>query len=194
MSRQIHLGLFMLGTGNHVAGWRMPGAHDSFQNLQQCIEVARIAERGKFDLLFAGDGYGAQPSQHPSYTVRLDPVPMFAAIATATTHIGLGATASTTYNDPYTIARSFASLDHISNGRAGWNAVTTAHRASGQHFGRQHPDHEKRYEIAAEFIAVVKELWDCWDDDAIQANHETGVYIDWSKVHPLNHHGAHFDV
>ena len=194
MTRQIHLGVFMLGTGNHVAGWRMPGAHDSFQNLRQCIEVARIAERGKFDLLFAGDGYGALPSQHPSYTVRLDPLPMFAAIATATTHIGLGATASTTYNDPYTIARMFASLDHISEGRAGWNAVTTAHRASGQHFGRQHPEHEKRYEIAAEFIEVVKKLWDCWDDDAIVRNHETGMFIDWSRVHPLKHHGTHFDV
>src|SRR5262249_19454805 len=142
MTRQIHLGLFMQGTGNHVAGWRMPGAYDSYQSLDVCLSLARTAERGKFDLLFSGDGYGVRPGAHPSQIAPLQPILMFSAIAAATTHVGLGATASTTYNDPYSVARAFATLDHISKGRAAWNAVTTAAAHAGQVFGRAHPDHE----------------------------------------------------
>jgi FMN-dependent oxidoreductase (nitrilotriacetate monooxygenase family) len=194
MTRQIHLGLFMQGTGNHIAGWRMPGAYDSYQSIDVCLSLARIAERGKFDLLFSGDGYGARPGGHPSSSARLQPILMFCAIAMATTHVGLGATASTTYNDPYSVARAFATLDHISKGRAAWNAVTTAQGAAGLVFGREHPKHEERYAVATEFITVVKQLWDCWEDDAIPADRETGVYIDWTKVHPLKHKGDFFDI
>jgi FMN-dependent oxidoreductase (nitrilotriacetate monooxygenase family) len=194
MDRSIHFGVFVLGTGNHTAGWRYPGADDSFQDLAVVQRIAAIAERGLFDLLFVGDGLAANLGNHPSYTVRLEPLTMLAAIAMSTKHVGLGATMSTTYSDPFTVARVFSSLDHISGGRAAWNAVTTASSASGGNFGRVHPDHEQRYAIAEEFIEVVRGLWDCWDDDAIVKDRESGRYIDTSKVRSLNHQGKFFSV
>jgi len=194
MAREIHLGLFVLGTGNHIAGWRHPGASTSFQSLAVSQEIARIAERGKFDLLFLGDGLSVRPNSHPSYTVRLEPISLLSALAVTTTHIGLGATASTTYGQPYNVARAFNSLDHLSGGRAAWNAVTTAAAEAGGNFGRQHPSHDQRYAIAEEFVDIVRGLWDCWDDDAIAADRATGLYVDWTKVRPLNHEGTHFSV
>ncbi|MFS2153376.1 LLM class flavin-dependent oxidoreductase [Rhizobium sp. Rhizsp42] len=194
MTRKIHFGLFLLGTGSHVAGWRMPGAIDSFQNIDQVRTIAQEAERGLFDLIFMGDNLHADPAAHPSYTARLEPLTLLSAIAGATKHIGLGATVSTTYSDPFTVARVFASLDHLSGGRAAWNAVTTANPTAAANFGTIHPDHAKRYEIAEEFLTVVRGLWDCWADDAIVADRETGLYIDPAKVRSLDHEGAHFKV
>ncbi|MDM9648298.1 LLM class flavin-dependent oxidoreductase [Rhizobium sp. S163] len=194
MTRKIHFGLFLLGTGSHVAGWRMPGAIDSFQNIDQVRAIAQDAERGLFDLIFMGDNLHADPAAHPSYTARLEPLTLLSAIAGATKHIGLGATVSTTYSDPFTVARVFASLDHLSGGRAAWNAVTTANPTAAANFGTIHPDHAKRYEIAEEFLTVVRGLWDCWADDAIAADRETGLYIDPAKVRCLDHEGAHFKV
>ncbi len=194
MTRKIHFGLFLLGTGSHVAGWRVPGAVDSFQDIEMVRQIAAEAERGLFDLIFMGDNLNADPAAHPSYTARLEPLTLLSAVAGATRHIGLGATVSTTYSDPFTVARLFASLDHISGGRAAWNAVTTANPAAAANFGTIHPDHSKRYEIAEEFLAVVRGLWDCWADDAIVADRETGIYIDPAKVRPLDHEGAHFKV
>jgi FMN-dependent oxidoreductase (nitrilotriacetate monooxygenase family) len=194
MKRQMHLGLFILGTGSHVAGWRYPGAMTSFQDYTAVYEIARIAERGRFDLIFMGDNLYADPAAHPSYTVRLEPLTMLAALAVGTTHVGLGATVSTTYSDPWTVARAFASLDHISKGRAAWNAVTTASGAGAANFGTQHPDHARRYERAAEFVDVVKGLWDCWADDALIADRKSGIYIDATRLRPLGHVGAFFKV
>ncbi|SON56809.1 Nitrilotriacetate monooxygenase component A [Hartmannibacter diazotrophicus] len=194
MPRQMHLGLFILGTGSHIAGWRYPGAVKSFQDFSAVADIARTAERGKFDLIFMGDNLNADPAAHPSYTLRLEPLTMLAAVATATKHIGLGATVSTTYSDPFSVARVFASLDHISGGRAAWNAVTTANPAAAANFGTVHPDHARRYEMAGEFIDVVTGLWDCWEDDAVVADVESGVYIDPAKVHSLDHEGAFFKV
>ncbi len=194
MTRKIHFGLFLLGTGSHVAGWRMPGAVDSFQNIDQVRAIAQEAERGLFDLIFMGDNLHADPAAHPSYTARLEPLTLLSAVAGATKHIGLGATVSTTYSDPFTVARVFASLDHLSGGRAAWNAVTTANPTAAANFGTIHPDHAKRYEIAEEFLTVVRGLWDCWADDAIVADRETGLYIDPAKVRCLDHAGAHFKV
>jgi len=194
MTRKIHFGLFLLGTGSHVAGWRVPGAMDSFQDIDMVREIAVEAERGLFDLIFMGDNLHADPAAHPSYTARLEPLTLLAAIAGATKHIGLGATMSTTYSDPFTVARVFASLDHLSGGRAAWNAVTTANPTAAANFGTVHPDHSKRYEIAEEFLTVVRGLWDCWADDAITADRETGVYIDPAKVRMLDHEGTHFKV
>jgi FMN-dependent oxidoreductase (nitrilotriacetate monooxygenase family) len=194
MTRKIHFGLFLLGTGSHVAGWRMPGAIDSFQNIDQVRTIAQEAERGLFDLIFMGDNLHADPAAHPSYTARLEPLTLLSAIAGATKHIGLGATVSTTYSDPFTVARVFASLDHLSGGRAAWNAVTTANPTAAANFGTIHPDHAKRYEIAEEFLTVVRGLWDCWADDAVVADRETGLYIDPAKVRCLDHDGAHFTV
>jgi FMN-dependent oxidoreductase (nitrilotriacetate monooxygenase family) len=194
MSRQMHLGLFLLGTGSHVAGWRMPGAVASFQDIDAVQRIAATAERACFDMIFMGDNLYADPATHPSYTARLEPLTMLAAVAATTRHIGLGATMSTTYSDPFTVARAFASLDHVSHGRAAWNAVTGANPAAAANFGRLHPDHAKRYEIAAEFVSVVRKLWDGWDDDAIVADRTTGRYIDPSRVHAIDHHGPHFTV
>lgn len=194
MTRKMHFGLFLLATGSHVAGWRMPGAMDSFQDIDLVRRIAVEAERGLFDLIFMGDNLYADPAAHPSYTVRLEPLTLLSAIAGATTHIGLGATVSTTYSDPFTVARAFASLDHLSAGRAAWNAVTTANPVTAANFTTAHPDHSKRYEIAEEFLTVVRGLWDCWADDAVVADRETGVYIDAAKVRPLDHDGTHFKV
>ncbi len=194
MTRQMHLGLFLLGTGSHTAGWRHPGAVDSFQDFAAIRQIGATAERGLFDLVFMGDNLNADPKAHPSYTLRLEPLTMLAALSTATRHIGLGATVSTTYSDPFTVARAFASLDHISGGRAAWNAVTTSNAAVGANFGTVHPDHARRYEMAGEFVDVVKALWDGWDDDALVADRAGGLYLDPAKVHPIDHEGAFFKV
>ncbi|WP_431284978.1 LLM class flavin-dependent oxidoreductase [Humitalea sp. 24SJ18S-53] len=192
--RQMHLGVFVLGTGNHIAGWRYPGAADSFQSLPVIQEIARIAERGKFDLLFLGDSLVAGVNDHPSFTARFEPLTMLAALAATTTHVGLGATSSTTYGEPLLVARAFASLDHLSGGRAAWNAVTSSGPKAAANFGREHPRHDARYEVAEEFVDVVRGLWDCWDDGAIVADRQTGQYIDPDKVRPLDHEGRFFRV
>ncbi|MGX7706594.1 LLM class flavin-dependent oxidoreductase [Methylobacterium sp. Gmos1] len=194
MTRRMHLGLFLLGTGSHVAGWRMPGAVDSFQDFSAIAEIARTAERGCFDLIFIGDNLYADPAAHPSYTLRLEPLTLLAALAPLTRHIGLGATVSTTYSDPFTVARAFASLDHISGGRAAWNAVTTASPATAANFGTVHPDHARRYERAGEFLDVVAGLWDGWADDALVADRDSGLYIDPSRLRALDHDGPFFKV
>ncbi len=194
MSRQMHLGVFVLGTGNHIAGWRWPGAFDTFESLAVVQAIARTAERGRFDLLFLGDGLSADPGAHPSFTTRLEPITMLAALAASTTHVGLGATSSTTYNEPFTVARAFASLDHISGGRAAWNAVTSSNPDGASNFGRQHPPHGERYQVAEEFVDVVCGLWDGWEDGAVVADRATGEYIDPAKVHRLNHAGRYFTV
>jgi FMN-dependent oxidoreductase (nitrilotriacetate monooxygenase family) len=194
MPRSIHFGVFLLGTGNHTAGWRYPGADQTFLDIKALQRVAAIAERGLFDFLFLGDGLAANLRNHPSYTCRLEPLTLLSALAMTTTHVGLAATMSTTYSDPYTVARMFASLDHISGGRAAWNAVTTSASAAGGNFGRTHPDHELRYEIADEFINVVRGLWDCWSDAAIIADRKSGKFFDESQVRPLDHAGPRFSV
>jgi len=192
--RQMHLGLFILGTGSHIAGWRWPGAVTDFSDLAAIQQIARTAERGRFDLIFMGDNLYADPDSHPSYTLRLEPLTMMAALATTTKHIGLGATASTTYGDPWSTARAFASLDHISGGRAAWNAVTTTNPAAGANFDKALPGHAERYERAEEFIEVVLKLWDAWDDDALVADRATGVYLDPAKLRAIDHAGRHFRV
>ncbi|SDB68888.1 LLM class flavin-dependent oxidoreductase [Belnapia rosea] len=192
--RQMHLGVFVLGTGNHIAGWRYPGAAQSFEDLGVVQEIGRIAERGKFDLIFLGDNLASEPGMHPSFAARFEPLTMLAALAATTTHVGLGATASTTYNEPYNVARAFASLDHLSGGRAAWNAVTSSGEKAADNFGRIHPEHDARYEVAEEFVDVVRGLWDCWDDGAVIRDHATGRYIDPAKVKPLDHEGRFFRV
>ena len=194
MPRSIHFGVFVLGTGNHTAGWRYPGADKTFLDIRTLQRMAATAERGLFDFLFLGDGLAANLRNHPSYACRLEPLTLLSALAMTTTHVGLAATMSTTYSDPYTVARIFASLDHISGGRAAWNAVTTSASAAGGNFGRAHPNHELRYEIAEEFINVARGLWDCWSDKAIIADLKTGKFFDESQVKPLNHQGPHFSV
>lgn len=194
MSRQIRFGLFLLGTGSHISGWRMPGAIDGFESIAEITAICREAERGLFDLIFMGDNLNADPSAHPSYCSRLEPMTMLSAVAMGTKHVGLGATSSTTYGDPWTLARAFASLDHISGGRAAWNSVTTSNPQAAANFGTTHPDHARRYEMSAEFIDVVKKLWDAWGDGALVKDAESGTYFDAGKIHSIDHEGTFFKV
>jgi len=193
--RQMHVGVFVLGTGNHSAGWRYEGAATSNNELAVIEEIGRIAERGRFDLLFISDGLVMDPGDHPSFLCRFEPTTLISVLSASTRHIGLGATVSTSFNEPYNVARIFASIDHISQGRAAWNVVTSAQVRAALNFSRdQHMEHELRYEVAQEFVDVVKGLWDCWDDGAIVADKTTGQYIDPAKVRPLDHKGRFFQV
>ncbi len=193
--RQMHLGVFVLGTGNHSAGWRYEGAATSNNQLPVIQEIARIAEAGRFDLLFISDGLVMDPGDHPSFLCRFEPTTLISVLSASTSHIGLGATVSTSFNEPYNVARIFASIDHISQGRAAWNVVTSSQPRAALNFSRErHMEHELRYEVANEFVDVVKGLWDCWDDDAIVADKATGRYIDAAKVRPLDHQGRFFQV
>jgi N-acetyl-S-(2-succino)cysteine monooxygenase len=193
--RQMHMGVFVLGTGNHQAGWRYEGAATSHMELPVIQEIARIAERGKFDLVFISDSMVMDPTDHPSFLCRFEPTTLITALAMCTTHVGLGATVSTSFNEPFNVARTFGSIDHISGGRAAWNVVTTSNPKAAQNYSREeHLEHELRYARAQEFVDIVKGLWDCWEDDAIVADKATGRYVDADKVRPLNHKGRFFQV
>ena len=161
--RQMHLGVFVLGTGNHIAGWRTEGAFTTHMELPVMQEIARIAERGKFDLLFVSDGLVMDPGDLPSFLCRFEPTTLISVLSACTSHIGLGATVSTSFSEPYNVARTFASIDHISGGRAAWNVVTSSQPKAALNFSRDnHLEHELRYERAQEFVDVVMGLWDCW--------------------------------
>ena len=196
------LGAFVHETGQHVAGWRHPGAYrDAGSSFAQIMATAQTAERGLFDLFFLADSsavslVGTPGSQgRMSKVVKFEPITLLSALAAVTSRIGLVATASSTYNDPYLLARQFASLDQISGGRAGWNLVTSNNEAEALNHSRDaHLAHADRYDRAIEFAAVVQGLWDSWDDDAFQRDAETGVFFDPAKVHPLHHRGEHFQV
>ena len=196
------LGMFLEGTGHHVAAWRDPDVDPhGRQSLQHYLDIARLAERGKFDLLFMADTnatFGAddvRPWTRTTAASRLEPITLLGAIAAVTERIGLVATATTTYFEPFHVARFFASLDQISGGRAGWNLVTSLAIAEAYNFGREtHPHHGDRYARAREFAKVVLGLWDSWEDGAVIADQESGLYLDRAKLHFLNHTGRHFSV
>jgi len=193
--RQMHLGVFVLGTGNHIAGWRQPGAFTTHMELSAMQEIARIAERGKFDLVFISDSMVMEPTDHPSFMCRFEPTSLITIMSACTRHVGLGATVSTSFSEPFNVARMFGSIDHISDGRAAWNVVTSSNAKAALNFNlEEQPEHEFRYERANEFVDVVRGLWDCWDDGAILADRSTGRYIDASKVRSLNHAGKFFRV
>jgi FMN-dependent oxidoreductase (nitrilotriacetate monooxygenase family) len=193
--RQMHMGVFVLGTGNHTAGWRYEGAAASHIELPVIQEIAGIAERGKFDLLFISDAMVMDPSDHPSFMCRFEPTTLISVLSACTTHIGLGATVSTSFAEPFNVARVFSSIDHMSGGRAAWNVVTSSNPKAALNFNREeHLEHELRYQRANEFVDVVTGLWDCWDDGAIVADKTTGRFIDEDKVHALDHKGRFFQV
>ncbi|MGR9089069.1 MAG: LLM class flavin-dependent oxidoreductase [Gammaproteobacteria bacterium] len=200
-ARQMRLGAFMRPVSIHTAAWRYPGAYaDANFNFAHYQQFIATLERGCFDAFFMADHLAVmnmpEAALKRSATVTsFDPMTLLPALAVTTKHIGLIATASTTYNDPYHIARKFASLDHISNGRAGWNVVTSANPNEAKNFGfEEHMPHDERYRRAREFYDVVTGLWDSWDDDAFVRDQASGIYFDPAKLHVLDHHGEYLDV
>jgi FMN-dependent oxidoreductase (nitrilotriacetate monooxygenase family) len=179
-----------------MASWRHPHAiADATINLDYFKTLTRRAEAAKFDFAFFGDGLYISEKSHPNFLNRFEPLTLLAALAMVTTHIGLAATLSTTYSDPYTVARQFASIDHLSNGRAGWNIVTSPLEGSALNYSKPaHPEHDLRYRMADEFLDVTKGLWDSWEDDAFIRNKAAGVFFDAAKMHRLNHKGEFFSV
>lgn len=193
--REMHFGVFVLGTGNHSAGWRYDGAATSNNQLSVIQEIAFHAERGKFDFLFVSDGLAMDPGDHPSFACRFEPTTLISVLSQHTTRLGLGATVSTTFGQPYHVARTFSSIDHLSRGRAAWNVVTSSAPKAALNFSREaHMEHDLRYQLAEEFVDIVKGLWDCWDDDAVVADKATGQFLDATKIHTLDHRGRFFQV
>lgn len=199
--RQLHLGAFMRPVGIHTAWWRYPGGYpDANFNFQHLKRFAQTLERGCFDAFFMADHLALlnmpMAALKRSATVTsFDPLTLLPALAVVTEHIGLIATASTTFNEPYHIARKFASLDHVSGGRAGWNLVTTSNPEAALNFGlEEHVEHGERYRRAREFFDVVTGLWDSWADDAFIADVESGVFFDPERLHVLNYKGEFFSV
>ncbi|MFC6792200.1 LLM class flavin-dependent oxidoreductase [Methylobacterium komagatae] len=194
--RQLHLNVNLLHSGVYPSAWRLPESRpDAFIDIDHFVRVARIAERGKLDAIFLAD----TPAINDRIDYRpfnaLEPTVVLAAVAAATSHVGLVATASTTYNEPYNLARRFASLDLVSRGRAGWNVVTTADAAAGRNFGfAGASEHGARYARAREFTDLVHALWDSWEDDAFVGDKSSGRFVDTAKVHAIDHRGAHYTV
>ncbi|WP_425859878.1 LLM class flavin-dependent oxidoreductase [Arthrobacter sp. TWP1-1] len=194
--RQLHLNAFIHGTGHHEASWRHRDVDPRAElSLEHYLTIARTAERGKLDSLFLADGLAISSNIEFNAYSSFEPLTLLSALATATERIGLIATASTTYNQPYSLARALASVDRISGGRAGWNIVTSAGQGEAKNFNlADRPAHAARYERAHEFLDTAKELWDSWADDAVVADQETGRYSDPERIHQIDHEGKHFQV
>jgi FMN-dependent oxidoreductase (nitrilotriacetate monooxygenase family) len=204
VKKKLHIGMSIRGLGYHPAAWRHPDVPaDGTLRFDHYARSAQAAERGKCDLIFFADGIGIRERDIPRGSLvrsgyelaELEPMTLLPALAVVTKRIGLVTTASTTYNEPYNIARKFATLDLISNGRAGWNVVTSWSEAEAKNFNReQHVDYDTRYARAAEFVDVVKGLWDSWERDAFLFNKASGEFYDESKMHALEHKGRFFNV
>jgi FMN-dependent oxidoreductase (nitrilotriacetate monooxygenase family) len=195
-TKQLHFNAFLMSCGHHEAAWRLPES-DPFANLDlgHWTKLAQLAERGTFDSVFLADAPALWGNAAHRPGGALEPTLLLTALAGVTSHIGLIATASTTYNDPFNLARRFASLDHISGGRAGWNIVTTATQAAAQNFGLDEvPGHRERYQRAAEFVDVSVALWDSWEDGAEIGDKAAGRYVDPARIHPVDFAGEYFRV
>ena len=195
-TRQLHLGAILEGVGTDQTSWRDPGLPgDASVDIGWYIENARAAEAAKFDLVFIVDSPFITPDTAPHFLNRLEPLTLLSAIAVSTAKIGLVGTLTTSYWEPYNVARQFGSLDHISKGRAGWNVVTTGLEGAARNYGREeHFDHKVRYARAREFVEVVQGLWDSYEDDAFPRDKTAGAFLDKAKQHVLNHKGEHFSV
>lgn len=200
--KQLRLGAFLMSSGHHLAAWRYPDAKaDGGLSFEHFKQVAQTAERGKFDIIFFADGVAVRDRgninalSRAGHVAHFEPLTLLSALSVVTERIGLAATVSTTYNEPFHLARKFASLDYLSGGRAAWNLVTSATNAEAQNFNlEKHPDHSPRYQRAREFVEVVTKLWDSWEDDAFLRDKESGVYFDPDKLHVPNHKGEFFSV
>ena len=201
--RSMNLAVFLTSCGNyHHLGWRHPEAWvDGSTNIKRWVEMAGIAERAKLDMLFIADqiaivgGEELSAIENSSKVNRFEPMTLLSALTAHTQNIGLAGTCATSYSEPYTVARMFASLDHLSGGRAGWNCVTGGQKEEAQNFSlERHAAHADRYERANEFANVVMGLWDSFEEDALVYNKESGRFFDASKIHALNHRGKYFSV
>ncbi len=193
--RQMHLAVFWLGTGNHIAGWRMPGAFDSNCSWPIAEAGVKIAERGKFDLFFLADSLVSAPNDHPSMQSRLEPTTTIAALSLVARKIGFGCTVSTSFSDPFSTARVFQSLAHLTGSRIAWNVVTTNAPEAYLNFSRDaNTEHDERYRIAEEFVDAVRGLWRGWDSDAVVRDRASGVFADRSRIRPLMHQGRYFKI
>ncbi|QGM97570.1 LLM class flavin-dependent oxidoreductase [Methylocystis parvus] len=196
--RQLHINVAnVINPGSHPGAWRSPeGRPFGHIDVAHYHEVAKIAERGKLNAVFLADQVSIGPNiaEGPGFGV-IDPVPTVATMAAVTEHIGFIATVSTTFSHPYNVARTFASLDHITRGRIGINFVTTMAEAGAQNFGLDKlPDHDERYRRAGEFVDVANALWDSWEDDAFVADRKTGLFADPARIHKINHVGEFFKI
>ncbi|MGV1800822.1 LLM class flavin-dependent oxidoreductase [Agrobacterium vitis] len=193
--KSINFGVMLHGPGGHMNAWKHPSVPaDASVNFPFYVETVRKAEAAGLAFAFVADGLYINEHSIPHFLNRFEPIAILSALAASTSKIGLVGTISTSYSDPFTVARQFASIDHISGGRAGWNAVTTPLEGSGRNYSREHPEHSLRYQIAEEYLDVVKGLWDSWDDDAFVRNRDTGAFFDREKLHRLDHKGRFFRV
>ncbi|PUA19659.1 LLM class flavin-dependent oxidoreductase [Glaciimonas sp. PCH181] len=194
--KQLKLGFMLHGVGPGWGDWRHPDAHPGASiDIDFYKRQALLAEAGKFDFLFVADSVHITEKSSPHYLNRFEPLTILSALAAVTSRIGLVGTLTVSYSEPYTVARQFASLDHISRGRAGWNVVTSWLSGSAENYGKpQHPPHEVRYRIAAEHLQSVQGLWDSWEDDALTHDKEQGQFFNPQKLHALNHQGEFFSV
>lgn len=194
--RQLKLGHIIEGAGRTWTDWRHPAAEPGAStNFAYYKRRAQLAEHAKLDFLFIADSLFITEKSSPHYLNRFEPITILSALAAATSHIGLVATVTSSYTEPFNLARQFASLDHISGGRAGWNVVTSWLEGTASNFGKnEHLEHDRRYELAAEFVDVARGLWDSWEDDALVHDKASGVFFDPSKLHALDHKGEFFSV
>lgn len=194
--RQLSLNAFIYPSGHHEAAWRHTDSQPGrIYDVAYYQEIGRTAEAAKLDAVFFADGPALRTNVKHNAGSGLEPITLLTAIATATTHLGLIATASTTYYEPYNLARLFSTLDHISGGRAGWNIVTTGTDLAAANFGlAEHPSHAERYARAREFVDAVVALWDSWEDDAIVLDQAAGIYADPDKIHPIDFVGEYLKV
>ena len=192
---KINFGLMLHGAGGHMNSWRHPSSTiDASVNFDYNLNLAKEAEAAGIAFLFVADGLYINEKSLPHFLNRFEPLTLLSALATHTSKIGLGGTVSTSYSDPYTIARQFASLDLISHGRAAWNLVTTPLEGTAKNYGRAHPEHGLRYQIATEYIEIVQGLWSSWEEDAFVRHRESGQFFDPQKMHRVNFKGTHFSV
>ena len=191
MAKQLHLNLFIHGRGHHEAAWRYPSASPlPLTDIRYYTDLAQTAEAGCFDSIFLADTLAAGDDIASAPRIWLEPLTALAALGGVTKRIGLIATCSTTYTQPFNLARQFASLDHITGGRVGWNIVTTWLVAASGNFGAEGQfSHAERYERAEEYMSVVKALWDSWTDDAVLDDRERGIYAKAGSIRPIDHRG-----
>jgi FMN-dependent oxidoreductase (nitrilotriacetate monooxygenase family) len=194
--RELHLNAFLMEAGHHEAAWRLPESNPRADfDLSHWIRLAELAEGAKFDALFLADGPALTGSGEFRPPGQLEPFTLLTALSQHTSRIGLIATVSSTYNEPYNLARRLASVDHVSGGRAGWNIVTSAGADEAANFGfDDRPDHAARYQRADEFLTIAKALWDSWEPGAVLADKGSGRYADPSRLHAIDHDGPHFKV